>query len=340
MAWVRVDDGFMAHPKLAALLGDPDVWGKAVALWLAASCWSSKYATDGKIPEKILKILVPFRPKVAAESLVKCGLWAFDPSTKTYTIHDFLDYNPSSEQRRVVREKNRERKRKWANAHKIQETRKPDSESGQGGDPGSRNGVTDALVTSPGTRSVTHQVTHSEQRSYARARSPSPTPKDLSLASQEASSQATGGQETAANQPETQDKSPGRREQKAKTPDPRVLPLLDAWSRLYREATGRDYLPHHARDCAAIRHMLAALEHSQSPPPDPVGEVERRFRVALSQPFYRGPAGHLGTVWSHFSGLASPPSNSATLGSVRPSETRPAETRIHRYQPTETESTT
>lgn len=100
MSWLRVDDDFPHHPKVMALSA------QAVALWLAACCWSSRYETDGHLPSEIVKRLPWHAPEAVAE-LVAAGLW--EGSEGGWQIHDFLKFNPSREQREGKRVAWRER---------------------------------------------------------------------------------------------------------------------------------------------------------------------------------------------------------------------------------------
>lgn len=105
MSWVRVDDGFATHPRLAVLLDRPTLWAQAVALWLAANCWSNKHSTDGRVPWTQIRTLVPFSSKAVTEALVGCGLWVESPGF--YEFRDFTDYNPSKAQKDAKRSKAR-----------------------------------------------------------------------------------------------------------------------------------------------------------------------------------------------------------------------------------------
>lgn len=94
MSWVRIDDRAWCHPKLVALSAP------AVRLWVWALCWSAQHETDGLIKLAALSILGGTK-RVAAE-LVSAGLW--DIRDDGWMVHDFLDWNPSAEERREKRE--------------------------------------------------------------------------------------------------------------------------------------------------------------------------------------------------------------------------------------------
>lgn len=116
MPWVRVDDHFDEHPKLAAV--GPLGW----ALWLAGLAYCNRNLTDGFIPWAVAPSLVPWRFQDATgptriylgnaryvdeESevtsdyvialLVDAGIWEDDPP-RGYRIHDYGDYQPTKAQ--------------------------------------------------------------------------------------------------------------------------------------------------------------------------------------------------------------------------------------------------
>jgi len=110
MPWVRLDDLFSEHPKTLKL--SPF----AVTLYLRALCWSSRYLTDGEIPEEIIPrltvglfdptcnatsnanvtplVTVPVTPEMIIKELLIGGQWE-KTEGKSYLIHDFLTYQPS-----------------------------------------------------------------------------------------------------------------------------------------------------------------------------------------------------------------------------------------------------
>jgi len=118
MTWVKIDDQFADHPKIADL-------GIAAPLagWLhvCALCYCARYLTDGFIPSGQVKRLASFdhlqietggndmfgvmedvTPERLADALVGVGIWEED--SRGFRIHDYLDYNPSREQVKAGRE--------------------------------------------------------------------------------------------------------------------------------------------------------------------------------------------------------------------------------------------
>lgn len=112
MAWVRLHDGAMTHPKIVGLSD------KAFRLWVWGLSYSQQHLTDGAIPA----VAVPGRLKRAAADLMAARLW--DAVGADFTVHDYLDWNDS---RATVTQKRTEAKARMANAR---ERRNGDRRSG------------------------------------------------------------------------------------------------------------------------------------------------------------------------------------------------------------------
>lgn len=88
MPWVKFDDQYADHPKL------DDVSDAAFRLHVTATCFASRYLTDGYIKLSTLPKLCRHEdPEAIANELVAAGL--FDLAPGGYQVHDYLDYNPS-----------------------------------------------------------------------------------------------------------------------------------------------------------------------------------------------------------------------------------------------------
>lgn len=85
MAWVRIHDAAMTHPKLVGLSD------KAFRLWVWGLSYAQMHLTDGLITTEA----VPKRLKRAAEDLMKNALW--ERHDMGFKIHDYLDWNDSRE---------------------------------------------------------------------------------------------------------------------------------------------------------------------------------------------------------------------------------------------------
>lgn len=115
MPWVRVDDHFDEHPKMARV--GPLGW----ALWLAGLAYCNRNLTDGFIPWNVAKKLVSWEFLSTRENTGKTHAWSIDASTGSHTqevdgefvinlllenglwtevedgyvIHDFSEYQPT-----------------------------------------------------------------------------------------------------------------------------------------------------------------------------------------------------------------------------------------------------
>lgn len=85
MAWVRIHDAAMTHPKLVGLND------KAFRLWIWGLSYSQQHLTDGYLPF----IAVPRRLIRAVEDLKRERLW--EAGDGGYWVHDYLDWNDSRE---------------------------------------------------------------------------------------------------------------------------------------------------------------------------------------------------------------------------------------------------
>ncbi len=124
MGWIRIDDHFDEHPKLAKV--GPIAWG----LWLAGLAYCNRNLTDGFIPWAVAQKLASFKvvdntgrlwtlartcgmvgDDIDADwvigLLVDAGLW--EEVEGGFQVHDYLDYQPSRE--RVLREREQARRR-------------------------------------------------------------------------------------------------------------------------------------------------------------------------------------------------------------------------------------
>lgn len=108
MVWVRIDDGFAEHPKLAR------VGPLGMAMQVAALCYCNRKLTDGFVPRSVARTLLDFevdggglRWTLARTSghagddidaewviglLVEAGIW--EEVQGGYVVHDFGDYQP------------------------------------------------------------------------------------------------------------------------------------------------------------------------------------------------------------------------------------------------------
>ena len=146
MPWVKLDDRFPSHRKIA-LLSD-----RAFRLHISAICWCAENLTDGRISDRELALVAKIRGvKATAQQLADAGVW--DRTEDGWEIHDYLDYNPSREQVIAERKKNAERQEKFRqrkNGKPIPPDGSPDPSSN-----GVTNGVTRSGETHDGDTTAT-----------------------------------------------------------------------------------------------------------------------------------------------------------------------------------------
>lgn len=134
MPWVRLDDRFPSHRKVA-LLSD-----RAFRLHVSALCWCSENLTEGKILDRELTVVARVRgTKTAAKELEAAGLW--DRIESGWAIHDYLAYNPDRAKVQAEREANAARQQAWRDRRRAEREAKKAAQ--QEANNGSRNGVTD-----------------------------------------------------------------------------------------------------------------------------------------------------------------------------------------------------
>lgn len=160
MPWVKLDDRFPSHRKIA-LLSD-----RAFRLHVSAMCWCAENLTDGHISDRELALVAKVRGvKVTAKQLEDAGLW--DRTEDGWAIHDYLDYNPSREQVLLERKKNAERQERFRR-RKNGKPVPPDGSDAPGNE--GSNGVTRNAETHDGDTTAT-RTQHDGDTTATRTRS-------------------------------------------------------------------------------------------------------------------------------------------------------------------------
>lgn len=87
MPWFRLDDSFDTHPKVL-MAGN-----EAVGLYIRCGTYAARNLTDGFVGQEIVLL---YGSDSLAATLVRVRLW--HRARGGWTIHDYLDYNPSRDE--------------------------------------------------------------------------------------------------------------------------------------------------------------------------------------------------------------------------------------------------
>lgn len=116
MGWVRVSDDFYDHPAWV------DLDATAIGVWIIGLAWANRNLTDGRIPAGAVKRMDP--DGTASGALIAAGRW-HRLEDGAVEIHDYLEYQPSAEQIRSKREKDRERWHRRGSSLHVDSTATP-----------------------------------------------------------------------------------------------------------------------------------------------------------------------------------------------------------------------
>lgn len=120
--WVKVDDCFPDHPKVAEAgrhLGRHGI-GRVLALWLYGLAYCNRNETNGIVPVSVLRAwtFVDRKPLDVATVMAlpmpdgKSGL--LERHADRYVFHDYLDFQPGSDELKAKRAADRKRKQsRW-----------------------------------------------------------------------------------------------------------------------------------------------------------------------------------------------------------------------------------
>ena len=174
MVWVRLDDQFTDHRKLAEL---GDYAPLAGWLYIAGLCYCNRQLTDGRIPKAHIPRLCPFthisietggisdiasfsdeaEPHEIAEMLVMAGLWE-DEDRWYYKVHDYEQYQPSKEQVEKERNQGKERAERFRE-RRVLPLKKVSNALSNGVTNGSVTGALNPTRTRTRTRSPGNLIT-------------------------------------------------------------------------------------------------------------------------------------------------------------------------------------
>lgn len=145
MPWVRLDDRFPSHRKVA-LLSD-----RAFRLYVSALCWSAENLTEGKITDRELPVVARLRGiKAAARELEAAHLW--DRVEDGWEIHDYLIYQRDRDQVQAERTANAARQKAWRDRRRANK-----EATSQDASNAPSNGVTPDGESAPNDATTTRQ---------------------------------------------------------------------------------------------------------------------------------------------------------------------------------------
>lgn len=87
MAWVRIHDGAMSHPKVIGMFD----WRDPFHVWIWGLSYCQSHLTDGFV----IDAAVPKAGRRAATDLMARGLW--EAAEGGWRVHDYLSWNDSKE---------------------------------------------------------------------------------------------------------------------------------------------------------------------------------------------------------------------------------------------------
>ncbi len=85
-------------------------------LWVCGLAYCQRHSTDGHIPAEALAWLGVVSPQKMTAALVAAGLW--HRTDNGWRVHDYLDWNESSESRRKKTTEKNERQQRWRDSRR------------------------------------------------------------------------------------------------------------------------------------------------------------------------------------------------------------------------------
>lgn len=99
LPWVRLDTQFPSNPKVLELVAAKR-W-RALFVYVSSLAYCGVHETDGYLPDTALPFIHATRAE--ANTLVDAGFWHPEPGG--WSVHDWDEKQPSSEEHRARRER-------------------------------------------------------------------------------------------------------------------------------------------------------------------------------------------------------------------------------------------
>ena len=104
LPWIRLDTAMPDNPKILHLIDGHKEGMAAGFAWVSSLCYSGKVGTDGFVSRSALSRTNA--KAIHARLLVEYGFWI--PDGGGWTVHDYLDHQPSTTDTQRRSEKARE----------------------------------------------------------------------------------------------------------------------------------------------------------------------------------------------------------------------------------------
>jgi hypothetical protein len=111
--WVKVDDKFSEHPKVVEAGRHLGTYGRGrvLAVWLAAMCYCNRNYTDGFFDEATARTWTLYDKRPLDVALVMADAKLLRRVEGGFKFHDYEDYQPSADEVKAKKKKDRDRKR-------------------------------------------------------------------------------------------------------------------------------------------------------------------------------------------------------------------------------------
>jgi hypothetical protein len=126
VAYLKIDDNAPHHAKMLKA-GPAACW-----LWVCGLSYCQRHSTDGFIPDAAIEWLGVGNPRRLASFLVSAGLW--HRADGGWTVHDYLAWNESAEERKAKTAQKTARQRAWRDKNGTSTRRAVDASTPRHGD--------------------------------------------------------------------------------------------------------------------------------------------------------------------------------------------------------------
>ena len=130
MSYLRLDDVLDSHPKVQELT-EVQAWR-----WVRVMLYCARHETDGEVSRRVVERLGLRPARLVELGLLDTVANSVDNSGNTFYVHDYLEFNPSKEEKERERERWRDYKRGSRSRANVQGGHKGGVRVESGGSPG------------------------------------------------------------------------------------------------------------------------------------------------------------------------------------------------------------